>query len=574
MSQFEICNKRQSILESTGNVLIEGGPGSGKTTIALLKCRQIIEAEKLLPNQKLLFLSFARATIARVEEHADKLLQKEISKLIEINTYHGFTWSIVQSYGYLLSKKKKINLVSPPNASAMLGKIAVAERAGYQKHLFYEEGLLCFDLFAPVAAEIFMKSPKIRHLISDTYPIIIVDEFQDTNSAEWDMVKQIGVESKIVALADFEQRIYDFRGASITRIPEFKDHFVCSQFDLGKDNHRSGGTDITVYGDDVLTGKNIGVSYKNVIVNKYKRNYQQPIAPLKYELINCIKRLKKNIADNDWSIAVLTKSNKVMLNVSTDLSRTTGSLPAIDHEVYIDPFGPSLAAAIIAILLEPLEYVEECFKRLAGGTLNYLRGHRKDGPNKGEAELADAVEEYIKSGKIRGKNRKLLIEELNTICVKRSELILTGVPATDWNRIRDLLMLCTHTFLKCIYNDAKFVRLLNKGAILNELLADNWRQHGCYKDAFDIMQNALLQEHFSMVKKSFKGVYVMTMHKSKGKEFDEVIIWEDQYNPIVNVSRATVKDIEQVRLSLRVAVTRAKSRTAILTCRDEPCPLV
>lgn len=63
----------------------------------------------------------------------------------------------------------------------------------------------------------------------------------------------------------------------------------------------------------------------------------------------------------------------------------------------------------------------------------------------------------------------------------------------------------------------------------------------------------------------------MTIHKSKGKEFDVVIVYEGHYhNKIVSSPERK----EQAILNLRVAVTRAKEHTYILTPDDEPCLLL
>ena len=49
------------------------------------------------------------------------------------------------------------------------------------------------------------------------YPIIILDEFQDTNDDEWNLIKILCKHSDLIALADPDQRIYDFRGADPAR---------------------------------------------------------------------------------------------------------------------------------------------------------------------------------------------------------------------------------------------------------------------------------------------------------------------------------------------------------------------
>ena len=76
------------------------------------------------------------------------------------------------------------------------------------------------------------------------YPVIILDEFQDTNPDEWLLIRTLGAHSTLIALADPDQRIYDFRGADPQRIPSFIEEYKPAVFDFGTENNRSNGTDI------------------------------------------------------------------------------------------------------------------------------------------------------------------------------------------------------------------------------------------------------------------------------------------------------------------------------------------
>ena len=66
----------------------------------------------------------------------------------------------------------------------------------------------------------------------------------------------------------------------------------------------------------------------------------------------------------------------------------------------------------------------------------------------------------------------------------------------------------------------------------------------------------------------------MTIHKAKGKEFDEVIIYEGRHSGRIIRAGTTERDIAQARLSLRVGVTRARRCTTIITPDSDPCPFL
>ena len=120
---IDLSPVRQKLIETQDYVLVLGGPGSGKTTIALLKADHEIRTGQLKRGQRILFLSFARATIARVAQQAGKLIAGPDHNILEINTYHGFAWNFLQSHGYLLNASRLIRVLPPPEAAALLAAI-------------------------------------------------------------------------------------------------------------------------------------------------------------------------------------------------------------------------------------------------------------------------------------------------------------------------------------------------------------------------------------------------------------------------------------------------------------------
>lgn len=575
---FELSEEKQRVINTAGHILVMGGPGSGKTTIALLKALHIINSGFLNNEQKILFLSFARATISRVEQHARNVLGKLNMSKIEIATYHSFVWSVLKSHGYLLVGKR-VRLLPPHEATVKLSGIKNEEKVVEKERLFTEEGLLHFDLFASKCAELFKKSQKLLKIISSAYPFIILDEFQDTNAAEWDFISLLGKNSIIIALADPEQRIYDFKGADPKRISQFINTFNPVTFDFGTENNRSKGTDILEYGNDLLTGKNKGKKYRNVKVYMY-----QPFEKNNH-LINLkthiLKRIKANKDNPEWSLAVLTPSNSLMIAVSDFFSRQQevkkgNIIPAIHHEVTVDTNGPIIAAIMIARILEEGSQKKCSQSNIVTCLCDHILGWRGDNTSvpRSDQSLVRKLIGFVNTEStqnIRSEKVKKIVDECREISDASNQVVFTGDVATDWINVRELFASKESECFRKVYKDSLLIKLLRKGSLLNSTLGRLWRENGSYKGATEAVKNAIVQEHFATSIKTWRGINVMTIHKSKGKEFDEVIIIDGAFPGQRIVYK---EDVDRARLNLRVAVTRARSDVIILTPKKEPCCLL
>jgi DNA helicase II / ATP-dependent DNA helicase PcrA len=278
---MELTKGQLEVMETDGHLLVTGGPGSGKTTISILKAAQIAERD-LRPGQKILFLSFARATVSRVVEaiEYEQKIPPAQKRLIDVETYHSFFWRILKAHGYLIGLPRRLAIVTPPGEAIALSEVRsgfpprsltdeqkaakrvaeVAERT----RLAAEEGRVCFDLYAPYVGDILHGGQRIRRLVAAMYPVIVLDEFQDTNEAQWRVVAALGEVCRLIALADPEQRIYDWIGADPARLDHSREAFKPTEVDLSTDNHRSAGTEIVMFGNDLLTGKFRQEAYKGI----------------------------------------------------------------------------------------------------------------------------------------------------------------------------------------------------------------------------------------------------------------------------------------------------------------------
>lgn len=159
-----------------------GGPGSGKTTIALRKAVKRIQ-QGMTPGQSALFLSFSRAAVARILDAAKLEATAAEQEQLSIQTFHSFFWDILKAHAYLLGAPRKLSILLPQDEKALSGGIDDKDDEWEQwlverERLFHEEGRIAFDLFAPNATRLLATSGHLLSSLARRHPIIIVDEAQ------------------------------------------------------------------------------------------------------------------------------------------------------------------------------------------------------------------------------------------------------------------------------------------------------------------------------------------------------------------------------------------------------------
>lgn len=247
-----------------------------------------------------------------------------------------------------------------------------------------------------------------------------------------------------------------------------------------------------------------------------------------------------------------------------------------------------LGAEVIAFLMQPATQAE-AERGVVDLVAAYYCGKGGDAVSQSSLKSADAIRKaYEKCVALEASGRapstgSIFLHMRSAINAVRA-VILTGDPDTDWLAIRSALEADACPRLREIANEVRNIRLLERGTQLRQLLSADWRDNGTYPNALQITRLAFVQEHFATAHKPENGIVVMNMHKAKGKQFDEVIIFEGwpvivKRKVVANADRIVrsnirSEDMGQARQNLRVSVTRARMRTTILTPRADPCVLL
>ena len=558
-----ICAQRQSILDEDGAILVTGGPGSGKTTIALAKARLIIE-RGLSSGQSVLFLSFSRAAVARVVEASKTQLPGALQSKLSIQTFHSFFWRILQAYGYLLGAPRSLRLLMPHDEAAMRHEF---ENSGgdwnvERERLFRERGMVAFDLFAPKAHELLSRSARLRELFSSCYPLIVVDEAQDTAEDQWQCVRLLSTGTQMMCLADLDQQIYDFRpGVSSDRVTHIMAALKPLRVDLAGENHRSPDSEIVAFANDVLLNTPRGAAYRGVS----RLNYQ-PRANLRDNAIRqavgiAYRNAKANAQHDVESLAVLATWGRGVNVISRALTGDGTNL--IPHRVMIDEASVLLSSRMVAFMLEPRRPAADELLDLADGLDLAATVFRARG---GNTDLATAQRLAVSAVQGRTGTRprangvaSRLLDALRALRTHE----FTGDPKRDWLDARSILRNAGANPLQDIAEDAEQLVAFQRGRRISAALTELWQTQGAYRNARGALDAAIAEDQLLSGGNDLRGIHVMTIHKSKGKEFDATIIFDNsQSSPLLSPHESAPHP--RSRKLVRVGITRARHHVLML----------
>ena len=568
------------MLDCQGHALVLGGPGSGKTTIALKKAVVRINAG-LDPGQSVLFLSFSRAAVARLAEATKQEVPKAQRNQLSMQTFHSFFWALLSAHAYLLGAPRKLRILLPQDEQVEYGSIRVRERneqnadwrawLARREEMFRRDGRIAFDLFARNAEALLTQSEHIRRLITQRHPLIIVDEAQDTDAHAWRCIELLSDTAQIVCLADLDQQIFDYLpGIGPERVDAIRQALAPLEIDLGAQNHRSGGTEIAIFGQDILAGRARGAPYAGVSAFGYDPRRRPQKTALRMALGILQRAIREATGRYGRNVAILTHSGASAARISAALN--TEPKP-VRHKLAFDEAEAMLTARFAAFLLEP--------KSEATRREDIAIGLELLATSKAAAGLTAAARWRLWAARVReGREpRAGFVQAVAGVIDTVRQTPFTGDPARDWSFVKRLLRDSGDQELLTAAKNLDYLVAFNRGRRISAGLGAIWARDGRYRGAREALDIALAQDQILGGVDDPPGVQVMTIHKSKGKQFDGVIvIREGRHNGQRQVSSFVWWDDEppywRSRKILRVGVTRARVHTLILQHVFPACPIL
>lgn len=285
MSIYDSLNKEQkeAVFHTQGPLLILAGAGSGKTRVLTHRIAYLIEEKEINPFH-ILAITFTNKAAGEMRERVDSLVGFG-SEAIWVSTFHSACVRILRRHidqlGYgsnftiydtddqksvmkdvckrleidtkFLKERTILNEISAAKNELISAEKYAVEMQGdftkkkiadaykeYQKRL-KDNNALDFDDLLMLAVELFKNCPEILQMYQKRFQYIMVDEYQDTNMAQFQFVRMLAdtKEHNLCVVGDDDQSIYKFRGANIQNILNFEKFYPDAKVIKLEQNYRS-----------------------------------------------------------------------------------------------------------------------------------------------------------------------------------------------------------------------------------------------------------------------------------------------------------------------------------------------
>lgn len=284
MSSYELLNPKQkeAVFCTEGPLLILAGAGSGKTRVLTYRIAHLIEDEGVNP-WNIMAITFTNKAAGEMRERVDQQVQFG-SESIWVSTFHSSCVRILRRHIDFLGYDTSFSIYDTDDQKTLLKQILKAmqldsklfkERAvlsqisnaknelitpeefllnnsgdyhdrkvgevyqEYQKRL-KQNNALDFDDLIMKTVELFQNNPQVLEYYQDRFRYIMVDEYQDTNTAQFRLIDLLaGKYKNLCVVGDDDQSIYKFRGANIGNILNFEQAFPGATVIKLEQNYRS-----------------------------------------------------------------------------------------------------------------------------------------------------------------------------------------------------------------------------------------------------------------------------------------------------------------------------------------------
>lgn len=619
-----------AVTHFTGPMLVIAGAGSGKTRALTHRIAYLIEEKGVSPwnilavtftnkaaaemKHRIVDLLSNRDEMALLEGFGDILSVAEVEKLNDrdlptVGTFHSICVRILRKNIHFLDYENSFAIydmadqqilvkrimeaqlidTKKVNPKAVLSHISNAknqlmgpeEYRGYARDYFSEKvaeiypiyqrelqknGALDFDDIIMKTVELFQKFPDILDKYQEKFKFISVDEYQDTNKAQYELIRLLAQKyCNLCVIGDVDQSIYSWRGATIQNILDFERDYADAKVVVLEQNYRS--TQVILEASNQIISKNQQRKEKNLwtdkeggeIIRHWTSDNERHEAELvSYEIRNLLTGSEYPIYKD---FVVLYRTNAQSRVVEEAFLRAGIPYKIVGGIKFYERKEIKDLIAYLRVIQNPndsvslLRIINTPPRKIGGKTLENL-----------------AI--FAGQHNLSMFNAMLLANEVPGISGTKAGLIEDFV-----KMIKDLQKLNSENtaagMVKHVLDKSGYKKFINDGSIEGEARLENIGELISVAHKYDRLEagislNIFLEEvslisDLDTIDEKDNAVTLMTVHSAKGLEFSYVFILGLEEG-IFPHSRSLLdrSELEEERRLMYVAMTRAKERLYLL----------
>lgn len=578
----------QAVIHKDGPCMVLAGPGSGKTLTITKRIEYLIGKHHVSPEE-ILVITFTKAASIEMKERFVRLCGQKAGP-VTFGTFHGIyygilKWAYRMNASNILSEEQKYQLLKQ-----VIGRMeididdekdflqGIAGEIGNIKNnqipLAEYESLNCseevfreifeqyekerkrlkkidFDDMLVLVYELFKKRPDILSMWQRKFRYILIDEFQDINQVQYDVIRMLAApENNLFIVGDDDQSIYRFRGARPDIMLGFKKDYPDTKEILLDVNYRS--TKAIVNGAARVIRHNVNRYPKQIITTNEQgetvhiQEVRHPIEESKYVVSQIQEAKKRGIPSSE--IAVLFRTNVEARALAETFME------------YNMPFR----------MKERMPNLYEHF--IAQDLTTYLKMALGDRSRKSFLAIMNRPNRYIGRDSVEGTT--ISFESLRKFyCDKDWMLDRIDQLEVDFRILKNMAPYGAIQYIRKHIGYDEFLKEYAAFRKINmEDLKEVLREIEERAKAFRTIEEWFthIEEYSEELKRQSQqketdpeAITFMTMHGSKGLEFDLVFIIGANETITPYKKAETKEEVEEERRMFYVAMTRARKKLII-----------
>ena len=604
-SYLETLNKSQleAVKNTEGPNLVLAGAGTGKTRVLTTRVAHIIDSKLAFPSQ-ILCVTFTNKAAREMSERIQNLVSVRMDRMPWIGTFHSIGAKIIRNHAEVIGLKPSFTILDKDDQLSLIKQILKSENLDQSKYVpkyiqsridqwknkalnpndikadsldnmsddktlniykLYQQRLFqinCLD-FGDLLLQCInlFKNEDVLKRYSENFKYVLVDEYQDTNTAQYQWLKYLSsANQNICCVGDDDQSIYSWRGAEIDNMLRFEKDFDNTKTTRLEENYRST--------NNILKSASSLISYNEARLGKELYSDQGNGDPVYIHLVN--------------------SSRDEATFVSQEIMKLRDENPDLNN-----------IAVLVRAVFQSREIEEALIRysvpyRIIGGIRFYERAEIKDAisylrivyENQDDVAFERAIMTPKRGVGEKSFNKIIEVSKNKRISLFQASKLLAGTDEVNKKASssleefiqvieRGISMIETTQYpeiLKVLLDESGYMEMLkNDKNVSAQTKIENIKELIIAMEDYNSIEEFL--EHISLVTSVDENnednkVSLMTLHAAKGLEYDFIFLpgWEEGLFPHQKtIDESGNKGIEEERRLAYVGITRARKTVNIST---------